>query len=347
MSRKNLLRSLTERKLTAVNSTSDTQSEAESSLASLSPAMERNRTRGAFGAITKSIDELAEKAQAAKEFEAKLLEGATVVELDPSTVDASFVADRMGDDYQAFDELVEAIRQRGQDSPILVRPHPNLEGRYMIVFGHRRARAASVLGRPVRAVVKELDDKDHVIAQGQENSARADLSFIEKAVFASNLEREGYDRDVIMAALSVDKTVVSKMISVSNDIPSDIIRAIGPAKNSGRDRWYRIALKFRGEDVSGRAGELVESPEFQLADSDRRLELLTKHLERDRPKKTSARGRPTGKAWAPNDKSVSVVAKSRSKGYSLDLTERDAKPFGEWISSNLDSLYEAFRKSDK
>ncbi|WP_425299297.1 plasmid partitioning protein RepB [Pseudaminobacter soli (ex Zhang et al. 2022)] len=347
MSRKNLLRSLTERKLTAVNSTPDTQSEAENSPAALSPAMERNRTRGAFGAITKSIDELAEKAQAAKEFEAKLLEGATVVELDPAMVDASFVADRMGDDHQAFDELVEAIRHRGQDSPILVRPHPDLEGRYMIVFGHRRARAAGVLGRPVRAVVKELDDKDHVIAQGQENSARADLSFIEKAVFARNLEREGYDRDVIMAALSVDKTVVSKMISVSNDIPSDIIRAIGPAKNSGRDRWYRIALKFRGGGASGRAGELMGSPEFQSADSDRRLELLTKHLESDRPKKTSTRAKPNGKAWAPNDRLVSVIAKSRPKGYSLDLTEKDAKPFGEWISSNLDSLYEAFRTSEK
>jgi DNA-binding LacI/PurR family transcriptional regulator len=54
MSRKNLLTSFTERKLTAVNSTSGDES-------SLSPAMERNRGRGAFGAITRSIDELAEK----------------------------------------------------------------------------------------------------------------------------------------------------------------------------------------------------------------------------------------------------------------------------------------------
>ncbi|MEO5326399.1 plasmid partitioning protein RepB [Mesorhizobium sp. CC13] len=347
MSRKNLLTSLTERKLTMVNSMPSSPSNVDSSSASLSPAMERNRSRGAFGAITKSIDELAEKAQAAKDFEAKILEGATVVELDPSMIDASFVADRMGDDHVAFEELVEAIRQRGQHSPILVRPHPTLEGRYMTVFGHRRARAAKLLGRPVKAVVKELDDKDHVIAQGQENSARADLSFIEKAVFAANLEREGYDRDVIMSALAVDKTVVSKMISVTNDIPSDVIRAIGPAKNSGRDKWYRVAIRFRNGDAGERVGGLTESPEFQSVDSDRRLELLTKQLQGDKPKKKSAKARPNGKAWAPEDKSVRVVAISRPKGFSLDLTDNDAKPFGEWISSNLDSLYEAFRKLEK
>ncbi|WP_085044096.1 plasmid partitioning protein RepB [Ensifer aridi] len=343
MSRKNLLTSITERKLTMVNSTPAGENPAPS----LSPAMERNRNRGAFGAITKSIDELAEKAQAAKEFEARLLEGATVIELDPEKVDASFIADRMEDDAEAFEGLVEAIRQRGQDTPILVRPHPESEGRYMTVFGHRRARAARVLGRPVKAVVKELDDKSHVIAQGQENSARADLSFIEKAVFASNLERSGYDREVIMASLSVDKTVVSKMVSVTNDIPVDVVRAIGPAKNSGRDRWYRLAIKFRDADAVVRAGELLGSPEFQSADSDQRLELLTHHLDADRLKKKSSKPNLTARAWAPEDKLVSVVAKARPKGFTLDIASKDAKPFGEWISSNLSSLYEAFRKSEK
>ncbi len=347
MSRKNLLTSLTEKKLTMVNSAEGTPPEAEKSTTSLPPAMERNRSRGAFGAITKSIDELAEKAQAARDFEAKLLEGATVIELDPETVDASFVADRMGDDHEAFEELVEAIRGRGQDSPILVRPHPGLEGRYMTVFGHRRARAAKVLGRPVRAVVKELDDKDHVIAQGQENSARADLSFIEKAVFASNLEREGYDREVIMTALSVDKTVVSKMISVTKDIPSDVIHAIGPAKNSGRDRWYRIALRFREGDASTRAGEVMGSPGFQSAESDQRLELLTRHLESDKPKRKTAKAKLNGSAWAPADKSISVTAKTKPKALLMEFSQPEGKAFGSWISSNLDSLYEAFRKSEQ
>jgi ParB family chromosome partitioning protein len=50
-------------------------------------------------------------------------------------------------------------------------------------------------------------------------------------------------------------------------------------------------------------------------------------------------------SWAPKDKSVSVVSKPKPKGFVLELAQTEAKPFGEWISSNLDDLYEAFRKS--
>lgn len=334
MSRKNLLTSLTERKLTAVNNPPATPA--------LTPAMERNRTRGAFGAITRSIDELAERAQAAKEYEAKLLEGAAVVELEPEKIDGSFIADRIGDDEQAFQELVEAIRERGQDSPILVRPHPHEEGRYMVVFGHRRLRAAKALGRKVRAVIKPLDDTQHVIAQGQENAVRADLSFIEKALFAHNLERSGYSRDVIMAALSVDKTVVSKMISVVKDVPADIITAIGAAKESGRDRWYQLAVRLRDPEAAGYAREIIGTEAFISAGSDQRLNMLADALRTEKPR-TARKGEPL--TWAPADRSVSVTLKSSGKQATLSLKERDAAAFARFIADRIEDLYEDFRKA--
>nr|WP_278116273.1 plasmid partitioning protein RepB [Mesorhizobium sp. WSM4875]WIE94718.1 plasmid partitioning protein RepB [Mesorhizobium sp. WSM4875] len=335
MSRKNLLSSLTDRKLTAVNSMS-------SEVISPSPAQERNRSRGAFGAITRSIDELAEKAQAAHEMEARLLQGAVIVELDPDLIDASFIADRMGDDEQAFGELLEAIRENGQRSPILVRPHPKTVGRYMIVFGHRRCRVAKILGRKINAVVRDLEDRDHVIAQGQENSARADLSFIEKAVFASGLGSRGYDRDVIMQALSVDKTVVSKMISVASDIPAEVVDAIGSAKNSGRDRWYKLAVKLREKDAAKEAERLIESTKFKSCDSDDRLVMLINLLDKHTAKSGDKVG-PT-KSWVPADKSVSVALKLRPKGAVIEMSQAEARPFAEWISSHLDSLFEAYRE---
>ena len=182
---------------------------------------------GALGAVTRSIDALAAKADAAKEIEAKLTAGEVVIELEPDQIEESFVSDRLAHSDQQFQELVEAMRVRGQDSPILVRPHPAKDGVYQIAFGHRRAKAARLLGRPVRAVVKALTDRDHVIAQGQENSARADLSFLERATFAGELETRGFDRETIMAALSADKTTVSKMLSVVNRIPKAVRAGIG------------------------------------------------------------------------------------------------------------------------
>ena len=177
--------------------------------------------RGASKSMKVSIDSLAENSK-------RLLEGETIVEIDPQLIDVSFVSDRLSDDDQAFDELKASIAAGRQDTPVLLRPHPELDGRYMIVFGHRRVRVASALNRKVRAVVKPMDDVAHILAQGQENTARADLSFIEKALFAKNLLDMGQAKDVIQAALTIDGTLLSRMLSVTQNVPRDVIEQIGP-----------------------------------------------------------------------------------------------------------------------
>jgi hypothetical protein len=53
-------------------------------------------------------------------------------------------------------------------------------------------------------------------------------SSIERARFAQQLEATGYDRDTIMSALSVDKTTVSRMISVASLIPDADSMFSGP-----------------------------------------------------------------------------------------------------------------------
>lgn len=186
--------------------------------------------RGASKSMKVSIDNLAENSK-------RLLEGETIVEIDPQLIDVSFISDRLSDDDEAFNELKESIATGRQDTPVLLRPHPDLDGRYMIVFGHRRVRVASALGRKVRAVVKPMDDVAHILAQGQENTARADLSFIEKALFAKSLLDMGQAKDVIQSALTIDGTLLSRMLSVAQNIPRHVIERIGPAKQIGRDRW--------------------------------------------------------------------------------------------------------------
>src|SRR3954447_10737151 len=112
MARKNILGGLTAPKLTAVNSS---QGRAAPSLAITSFA-----ARGAAGSLTRSIDDLAAKAGAAKELEAKLTAGQPVVELDAALIDPSFVNDRMATaEDEAYDALRLAIAKEGQGSPIL------------------------------------------------------------------------------------------------------------------------------------------------------------------------------------------------------------------------------------
>lgn len=308
------------------------------------PAVERPpgyKGVGALGAVTRSIDALAAKADAAKAIEAKLTAGEVVIELDPEMIEDSFVADRLVQLDAKFDELVEAIRLRGQDSPILVRPHPSRAGKYQIAFGHRRARAAKALGRPVRAVVKALDDRDHVIAQGQENSARADLSFIERAMFAGRLEERAFDRETIMAALSADKTTVSKMLSVINRIPRGIVDAIGPALAVGRDRWHDLATRFDASENGDRAAQLIAQAHFMDAAPDDRFDLLSAFLA-DRGKGRAAAPTDPVPTWRSENSTAKAVIKVGGKKFTIALMAKNGSAFGAYITRNLDQLYKAF-----
>jgi ParB family chromosome partitioning protein len=301
---------------------------------------------GALGAVTRSIDALAARADAAREIEDKLAHGETVIDLDTALIEDSFVTDRLAHNDEQFRDLVEAIRLRGQDSPILVRPHPEKDGKYQIAFGHRRARAAKELGRPVRAVVKKLADRDHVIAQGQENSARADLSFIERTMFADKLDKLGFDRETIMAALSADKTTISKMLSVTRRIPAEVLSAIGAARATGRDRWHDLSVKFEEENAPERARLFVETTEFEAAEPDARFDLLVAFLNRKSSSPAqSAAPASTISQWQRKDGSVKAKIKDDGKQFTIALKAEEASAFGAYIADNLDRLYEAFEKN--
>ena len=149
--------------------------------------------------------------------------------------------------------------------PILIRPHPQAKDRYQVAYGHRRLRAVADLGRKVRAVVRPMTDSELVIAQGVENSARKDLSYIEKAVFAMRLEDRGFERPVIMDALSTDKGELSKLISVARGVPEDLVRTIGPAPKAGRRRWLAMAELLERPAAVKSVAEAVGAEGFALA----------------------------------------------------------------------------------
>jgi ParB family chromosome partitioning protein len=193
------------------------------------PPAETDRPRyakGAIGAISRSVADLQARA---------------LIDIDPHLIEAGGVQDRLESDAAEDDALRASIAEYGQQVPVLVRPHPDKDGRYQIVYGRRRVLALRDLSRPVRALVRQLDDRDLLIAQGQENTARRDLSFIEKANFARQMVEAGYDRKVIGDTLSMDKTLISRLISVIERVPFHVIETIGAAPSIGRDRWLALA----------------------------------------------------------------------------------------------------------
>lgn len=286
--------------------------------------------RGASRSIMQSFEELSKS---------------SVVDLDPAMVDTSFVSDRLDEDDEAYQELLAAIRDRGQDSPILVRPHPEGSGRFQTVFGHRRVKVARQLGRPVRAVVKKMGDEDHVIAQGQENAARANLSFIEKTLFADRILKRGHTADTVKSALALDDTTFSKMRSVTSNVPEQVIVAVGAAKAVGRDRWWQLAKLMEHPGSAGRAADYVKCAEFAEPGSDARFARLFDFLSAP-AKRSPAASKTQERAWAPQDKSVRAKITDTGKVFTLALKAREASPFGAFITERLDELFEAFRQSE-
>lgn len=291
--------------------------------------------RGASKNMIRSLDELAKQAD-------KFLEGEAVVEIDPKLIEGSFVSDRLEDASEQFEELKQAIQERGQDTPVLLRPHPSTAGLYQVVFGHRRVRAARELGRAVRAVVKQLDDKSHVIAQGQENSARANLTFIERALFARRLLDLGYDRNVISSALAANQATVSKMMSVTDRIPADIVERIGPAPSVGRERWVELSLLVGKASNEDRVRSLALDGDFAKLESDERFNALFSALNRS-GKTVRKTEMPAAKLlWQPSDKGVSAQISNTGKAFTLSMKAKNAARFGKYLSDNLDRLYAEF-----
>jgi ParB family chromosome partitioning protein len=297
---------------------------------------------GAAKTVVRSIEEMAESTK-------RLMDGEAIIELDPATIDGSQILDRLEELDDDFAELKTSISEGGQASPILVRPHPEQASRYMVVFGHRRLRVARELGINVRAVVKRLDDTASAIAQGQENSARSNLSFIERAFFAQNLLSEGMGKDVIRSAIGIDDAMLSKMLGVIDIVPGGILAALGACKKIGRDKWLSLRQLLLNPAYLKVAMDHVVSGEFQEMEVDKRFDALLDYMKRYSIRSAAKKPRKTSGSvpWIPADGAVSVTSTLKPKSIVVEFSSADGKSFGAWFTQNLDDLYVAFRKAEQ
>lgn len=89
---------------------------------------------------------------------------------------------RVAMDPGRLEELAASIKQQGVLQPILARPHPAAPGRYQIIAGERRWRAAQAAGlKEAPVLIRKLSDSDAMAASLVENLQRQDLDPIEEA----------------------------------------------------------------------------------------------------------------------------------------------------------------------
>lgn len=125
-------------------------------------------------------------------------------------------------DRDALDGLMDSIKEHGILSPLLL-SGPDKEGKFSLVYGHRRYEAARQLGMEmVPAIIKKMKASKVLLFQLIENLQREDLSVFEEArAYKRVITASGMAQQDLARALGVTKSHVSarlKMLSVDPSV---------------------------------------------------------------------------------------------------------------------------------
>jgi ParB family transcriptional regulator, chromosome partitioning protein len=139
-------------------------------------------------------------------------EGAALVDIAVGQIDPNPNQPRLHFDEDALAELAESIREVGVLQPILVRP--GTDGRYELIAGERRWRAARRAGlTSVPAIVRTITDLSSVEQALIENIHRQDLTPLEEAAsFQQLLDDFGYTHDQLATRLGKSRTTITNTL---------------------------------------------------------------------------------------------------------------------------------------
>ena len=148
--------------------------------------------------------------------------GITTISLND--IDTNPSQPRIKFDQEKLDLLAENIRQSGILQPLLVIP---ANGRYQIVAGERRYRAARIAGlNAVPCVVREMSIQEQLEAALIENLQREDLNPIEEAAGIRELmEKCGYTQEQAAKRIGRSRPATANLLRLLN-LPEDIKKMI-------------------------------------------------------------------------------------------------------------------------
>ena len=115
-----------------------------------------------------------------------------VLEVPLTLIDTNPHQPRRGFDEEKLKELAASITEHGIIQPlVLTVQEEGQEGKYALIAGERRLRAAHLAGlKTVPAVLREADSQDHLLLALIENVQRADLNPLETATAYQSLAVE-------------------------------------------------------------------------------------------------------------------------------------------------------------
>ncbi len=157
---------------------------------------------------------------------------------------------------ETLEILAESIRVNGIIQPILVREID--EGKYQIVAGERRYKAAKMAGLgEVPVIVKEIEDYKVTELALIENLQREDLNPIEEATsFLMLVEKYGLTQDEVSKKVGRSRSAITNSIRLLN-LPKEVIKEIEGGRLSSGQARALLSIKDE-EELKDMAKKVIE-----------------------------------------------------------------------------------------
>lgn len=160
-------------------------------------------------------------------------------------------------DETALQELADDIKKNGLIQPIVVRDDLEHPGKFIVVAGERRLKAAKMAGlTKIRSIVGTYDDSQLGYVQIAENAKRDDLKFYELAEFIVSRSELGEKQTEIAEKLGISKSQLS-LYMIWKDAPEFL--------KAAKDKFSSIRTFF---DVAKLADEFSSDVETFIENSD-------------------------------------------------------------------------------
>lgn len=177
-----------------------------------------------------------------------LKEESSVVDIDIKNILRWKYKDRPENELGDIKELSETFKSVGQQQPCILRNSKEFPGKYDLIVGERRWRAAEFAGVKLKAIIRDIDDKTAALIQAVENERRSDISEFAKGIsYSDKIEKGLITQRDLTEILGISKQQVTRLLSYKK-IPKPLFNAINDfRKVSSRTAYELVRLANKSE----------------------------------------------------------------------------------------------------
>lgn len=227
-----------------------------------------------------------------------------------SDIDVDPHQPRKNFEQESLERLSRSIAEHGVLQPIVLMP--NGVGRYTIIAGERRFRAARMAGLvEIPAIVKDVSSQAAKEIALIENLQREDLDPVEVALgYKSLMESFNLTQDEISKKLSIPRSSIANSLRILN-LPADILQMVKENKISLGHA--KVILSLESEEQQMELASLTARKNLSVRQCELAAKAMQKKPKQDKPSKL------------PTIVKEVEIALSQMHGTPVKITYKDGK----------------------